>query len=133
MAVGIAVGQANAILDALCRSVAYSDPAGFFLQLHVGDPGAAGTSNQAGDTTRQAPTFSAAGSGAITNSAAVEWTNLQMTGASETVSHWSAWSASTAGTFLFSDDLATPRLIADGDNFTIAIGDLDINIAVIAA
>jgi hypothetical protein len=133
MAVGIAVGQANAILDALCRSVAYSDPAAFFLQLHVGDPGAAGTANQMGDTTRQAVTFSAASGGAITNSAAVEWTNLQPTGASETVSHWSAWSASSAGTFLFSDDLATARLIADGDNFTIAIGDLDINITVIAA
>jgi hypothetical protein len=133
MAVGIAVGQANAILDALCRSVAYSDPAGFFLQLHTGDPGAAGTSNQMGDTTRQSVTFSAAASGAITNSAAVEWTNLQPTGASETVSHWSAWSASTAGTFLFSDDLASSRVVADNDNFTIAIGDLDINIAVIAA
>lgn len=133
MATGIAVGQANAILDALCRSVAYSDPAGFFLQLHVGDPGAAGTSNTAGETTRQSVTFSAAASGAITNSADVVWTNVQMTGASETVSHWSAWSASTAGTFLASDDLAVAKLLADGDTFTIAAGDLDINITVIAA
>ena len=133
MAVGIAVGQANAILDALCRSVAYSDPAGFFLQLHVGDPGAAGTTNQMGDTTRQSVTFSAASGGAITNSADVTWTNLQPTGASEVVTHWSAWSASTAGTFLASDDLAASKTVADGDNLTIAAGDLDINITVIAA
>ena len=130
MAVGLAVGQANAILDALCRSVAYSDPAGFFLKLHTGDPGAAGTSNAATETTRQAVTFSAASSGAITNSADIAWTNVST---SETYSHWSAWSASTAGTFLCSDALNVAKAVTAGDNFTIPAGDLDIDITVIAA
>ena len=42
MAVGIASAQANAILDAYARSVAYTDPAAFWVKLHTGDPGAAG-------------------------------------------------------------------------------------------
>lgn len=130
MAVGLAAGQADAILDALCRSVAYSDPAGFFLKLHTGDPGAAGTSNAAGETTRQSVTFSAASGGAITNSADVAWTNVSTT---ETYSHWSAWSASTGGTFLCSDALNVAKAVTAGDNFTIPTGDLDIDITVIAA
>lgn len=130
MAVGIASGQADAILDALCRSVAYSDPAGFFLKLHTGDPGAAGASNAAANTTRQAVTFSASSGGAITNSAAVTWLAVPN---AETYSHLSWWSASVAGTFLGSDDLATPKVMQVGDDFEIAIGDVDITLGTIAA
>lgn len=130
MAVGLASGQANAILDALCRSVAYSDPASFNLKLHIGDPGSAGTANVAGETTRKPVTFSAASGGAITNSAAVTWTSVSTT---ETVSHWSAWSDVAAGTFLCSDALNTARALTAGDTFEIPIGDLDIDITVIAA
>lgn len=130
MATGLASGQADAILDALCRSVAYSDPAGFFVKLHTGDPGAAGASNAAGETTRQSVTFSAASGGAITNSAAVTWTNVSTT---ETISHVSFWSASTAGTFLGSDALNSSRSLTAGDTFEIAIGDLDISLGAIAS
>jgi hypothetical protein len=130
MAVGLASGQANAILDALCRSVAYSDPASFNVKLHTGDPGAAGTSNVAGETTRKAATFSAASGGAITNSAALTWTSVSTT---ETISHISFWSDISAGTFLGSDALAVARSLTAGDTFEIAIGDLDLNITAIAA
>ena len=130
MATGLASGQADAILDALCRSVAYSDPAGFFVKLHTGDPGAAGAGNPAGETTRQSVTFSAASGGAITNSAAVTWTNVSTT---ETVSHVSFWSANAAGTFLGSDALNSSRSLTAGDTFEIAIGDLDISIGAIAS
>jgi hypothetical protein len=128
MAVGIAVGQANAILDALCRSVAYSDPAEFWVKLHIG--GVAGASNAAGETTRKQATFSAAASGAITTSAALEWTTVST---SETYSHVSFWSASAAGTFLGSDALNTARAVVAGDNFTIPAGDLDLSITPVAA
>jgi hypothetical protein len=132
MATGIAVGEANKILDALCRSVAYVDPAGFFLKLHTADPGSAGTTAPAGETTRKAVTFSAASGGAITNSAAVTWTSVSTT---ETVSHWSAWDTvgPAGGTFLFSDNLTTPRALTAGDTFEIPIGDLDIDVTVLAA
>lgn len=130
MTVGLAAGQANAILDALCRSVAYSDPAGFFVQLHIGDPGSAGTSNAAGNTTRQSVSFSAASAGAITSNADTTWTNVSNT---ETYSHVSFWSASTSGTFLGSDALDVARAVTAGDTFTIASGDLDLSISAIAA
>lgn len=130
MATGLASGQANAILDALCRSVAYSDPAAFWVKLHIGDPGSAGTSNAAGETTRQQATFSAAASGAITTSADLTWTNVSTT---ETYSHVSFWDASTAGTFLGSDALDTSKAVTAGDTFTIAAGDLDLSLTPIAA
>lgn len=130
MATGIASGQADAILDAYCRSVAYSDPASFNVKLHIGDPGAAGTSNAAGNTTRKAVTFSAASGGAITNSAALTWTSVSTT---ETYTHVSFWSDIAAGTFLGSDDLNTPRSVTAGDNFEIAIGDLDITLGAVAS
>lgn len=130
MAVGIAAATLNSWLDGLCRSVTWTEPAGFFVKLHLGDPGAAGAGNPAANTTRQAVTFSAASAGAITNSAAVTWTSVPN---AETYSHVSFWDASTAGVFQGSDDLAVARTVAIGDNFEIAIGDLDLAITPVAA
>lgn len=130
MATGIAAGVANAILDALCRSVAWSQPAAFYVQLHTADPGAAGTTAVATENTRVAATFSAAAGGAITNSADIDWTAVAAT---ETYSHVSFWSAAAAGTFLGSDALAAPKAVDAGDDFTIAAGELDISLGTIAA
>lgn len=130
MAVGLASGIADAVLDALCRSVAWSEPAAVWIKLHTGDPGSAGTANAAGETTRKQATFSASSGGAITTSADLAWTNVST---AETYSHWSAWDANAAGNFLMSDDLTTPRTVAIGDNFTISAGDLDISLTPVAA
>jgi hypothetical protein len=130
MAVGIAAATLNSWLNATFRNVAYTQPAEVWFKLHTGDPGSAGTSNAATETTRKQGAFSAASGGTLTTSAALEWTNVST---AETYSHWSAWTASAAGTFICSDDLATPRLVAVGDNFTIAAGDIDIAITPVAA
>ncbi len=131
MATGLSAAIAQSILNALCRNVAWTQPAGFFLKLHTADPGAAGATAAFGDATRQAATFAAAASdGTITTSADVNWTNVSAAG---TVTHVSFWSAVTAGTYLGSDDLATPRTLAIGDNFTILAGDVDLSLAPIAA
>jgi hypothetical protein len=130
MATGIASGIANSILDAYARSVAWTEPAELWVKLHTGDPGAAGTSNAATNTTRQEGTFSAASGGAITTSADCTWTSVSTT---ETYSHVSFWDASTAGTFLGSDALETARGVTAGDNFTISAGDLDLSLTPIAA
>ena len=131
MAVGLAAGVAQSILNALCRNVAWTQPAGFFIKLHTADPGAAGATAAFGDATRQAATFSAAAAdGTITTSADVNWTNLSAAG---TLTHVSFWSASSGGTFLGSDDLATARTVAVGDNFTILAGDVDLSLAPVAA
>jgi hypothetical protein len=130
MAIGLASGIANSILDALARNVAWTQPAAFAVKLHIGDPGAAGASNAAGETTRKAVTCSAASGGSITNSADIVWTSVST---SETYSHVSFWSATVAGTFLGSDDLAVARAVIAGDTFTIAASSLTLALTPIAA
>jgi hypothetical protein len=84
----------NNMLDALCRAGTFTNAA-VWVQMHIGDPGAAGTSNLAGNTTRQQATFgAAAASGTISNTAAVAWTSVST---SETYVYASLWSASTVG------------------------------------
>jgi hypothetical protein len=87
-----------------------------YLKLHTGDPGEAGTSNAATETTRKAVTFAAASSGSMTSSATVEWTNVSTT---ETYSHWSLWDASTSGNCLWSGALASSAAVTAGDTFQI--------------
>lgn len=131
MATGLAPGIAQSMLNALCRNVAWTQPAGFFIKLHTADPGVAGATAAFGDATRQAATFAAAAAdGTITTSADVNWTNVTAAGV---VTHVSFWSASTGGIFLGSDDLAVSRTLAIGDNFTILAGDVDLSLAPIAA
>ncbi len=130
MTTGLAVGQANALLDALCRSVTYSDPAAFYIKLHTGDPGVAGTANAAANTTRQACTFAAAASGACATSGATTWTNVSNT---ETYAYVSFWSAVTSGTFLGSDSLVAARAVTAGDTFNIPAGDVSLSLSPIAA
>jgi hypothetical protein len=81
-------------------------------------------------STSSPASFSAASAGAITNSAALTWTNVAST---ETLSHVSFWSDISAGTFLGSDALNTSRSVTAGDTFEIAIGDLDITLGAVAA
>lgn len=116
----------NQMLDAYVGRTTYTANAAFYVKLHIGDPGSAGANNAAVETTRQAVTFgSAAASGAISNTAAVEWTNVSTT---ETYTHVSFWTASTAGTFLGSDDLSSSAAVTAGDTFRIPVGDLDLTL-----
>jgi len=87
-----------------------------YLQLHVGDPGEDGTANAAAETTRQAATFGAASSGSMATTANVTWTNVAAT---ETVSHWSAWDAATAGNCLWTGALTSSASLEAGDTFQI--------------
>lgn len=132
MATGLSSTVANAILNQLCNAGTWSDPPGFFVKLHTGDPGAAGTSNAASNTTRQTATFGSAAAGSITTTAAVTWTSVSAT---ETYSHVSFWDSITSGSgnFLGSDGLETSRGVTAGDTFTIAIGDIDISLGAVAA
>jgi hypothetical protein len=116
---------ANSWLDAVARAVSYS-VAAVYVKLHLGAPGAAGTSNPAVETTRQAATFGAgAASRAISNTAVIEWL---LVSTSETYTHISLWSAVSGGTFLGSDDLSSAAAVTAGDTFRIPIGDLDLTI-----
>lgn len=120
MAVGLSTTNvANGWLNAIRSGGAtYTVVAGTFVQLHTGDPGAAGTSNiSVGSTTRLTVSQSAASGGSITISGtAGPWTNG---GTSETISHISVWSASSAGNFLYSVALSAGQAWASGNTFTL--------------
>ncbi len=130
MATGISAAMSNAALNALCRNVTWTQPVAFYVKLHTADPGASGATAAAGNTTRVAATFGAALAGSLTTTGAVAWTNVST---AETYSHVSFWDAVTVGNFLGSNALTTPRAVAIGDNFTIAIGALTIGITPVAA
>ncbi len=128
MAVGLAAATANSLLDALVNASNYTAPTEVWVQLHIGDPGAAGTANTATETTRKQLSAGAASGGAVTSDAALTWTSVA---GSEDFSHYSAWTASTAGTFLFSGTI-TANAVTSGDTFTIAIGDFDLSLSTAA-
>jgi hypothetical protein len=123
MATGLAAATCASVLDAICNATSYS-VAEVWIKLHVGDPGAAGTSNAATETTRKQASFSAASSGAITSDAALTWTSVAGT---EDFTHYTAWTASSGGTFLFSGTV-TANAVTAGDTFTVATGDLDLTL-----
>lgn len=123
MALGFSTATADAILAALFQGTAYSQSA-VWVKLHVGAPGAAGTSNPATETTRQnasAAFGTAPSGGTISNTVAIgPWTSVA---GSETYSHVSLWSASSGGTFIASGTI-TAAAVTAGDDFPIPIGDL---------
>lgn len=131
MAVGIASGEAAKILDAYGNATNLTAPTAFWIQLHTADPGAAGTTAIAGNATRKQVSFGAASGGAIANDTAVSWTSGEVD-TSEDYTHWSAWTASSAGTFLWSGTV-TANAVTAGDTFSIPIGDLDLTVTTVAA
>jgi hypothetical protein len=130
MAVGLIAAVANKMLDAVAGRTTYTAETAVWVQLHIGDPGAAGTANTATETTRKQVTFgSAASGGAISNTAALTWTSIS---GSQDATHFSAWTAVTAGSALFTGTVTANSYTA-GDTFEIAIGDLDVTLTNIAA
>ncbi len=115
MAEGWGPTAANSALDTLVAAYPW-------IKLHVGAPGAAGTSNAAAETTRKQVTWGSASGGAVSNSAQVQWTNVA---GSEDYTHFTLWTASTAGTFGYSGTM-TANAVSAGDTFTLAIGDIDV-------
>ena len=94
-------------------------PATVYVKLHIGDPGEAGTSNAAANTTRKAVTLDAAVSGSRTSSTAAAWSAGEVT-TTETYSHASLWDASVAGNCLFTGALGARVAVTAGSTFTIA-------------
>lgn len=118
MAVGLAVGLANGWLNTL-KSIAFTAPAGSFIKLHIGDPGAAGANAPSvGSATRVAATYATSTTASLAmNGTLPVWTNG---GTSETLSHITLWDAITAGTFELSGALTTPQAWASGNTFTLS-------------
>jgi len=111
MAVGLSATTANAMLD--------SDLGTVWCKLHTGDPGSAGTANASAETDRKQSTRASASAGSQAQSGtAPSWTAWDA--GSETITHASLWSASTAGTFLGSVALTASKAVANGDSLTLS-------------
>lgn len=117
MAEGFGSAGANTALSALVAAYPWIKP-------HVGAPGAAGTANAATETTRKQATWNSPSGGAVTNSADIVWTSVA---GSEDYTHFTAWSASTAGTFGFSGTV-TANPVVTGDTLTITAGSLTVSV-----
>lgn len=133
MAVGLSSALAAEILDALGNASATSilPVSEFWIQLHVGDPGAAGTANVAGNDTRKQVSYGAASGGTMASDADVEWSAGEVD-TTEEYTHWSAWTASTAGTFLCSGTVSNGSVTA-GNEFRLPSGDIDQTLPNVAA
>lgn len=126
MATGFLPAVANAVLDCYFNATNITAPANVYVKLHVGDPGAALTSNAATETTRKEVTCSAASGGAITSDAAMTWTSGAGT---EDYTYFSVWNHVSAGTAILSGTVTANAVVA-GDTFTVATGDFDLALSV---
>ncbi len=114
MTAGLAPAHANSILNVL-RNVSYTGIATPFIKLHIGDPGAAGTTNPSAVTTRNAVTWNAASGGSMTLLSLGTWAMTT----SETLSHLSIWDASTAGNFIDAFALTGTVAVVNGSTFSV--------------
>lgn len=122
MATGLITAVANGILDG---SVDLSDFVWF--KLHIGDPGAAGTSNAATETTRKEVTFGAASGGSKASTTTdLVWTSIS---GSEDATHFSMWDASTSGNVGFTGTITANPYTA-GDTLTIPAGSVTVSFSV---
>jgi hypothetical protein len=119
VATGLSAYLCNSFLDALGNNTSYA-VAQVYIKLHVGDPGANGTSNAATETTRKSVSFGAASTGAIASDADISWTNIA---GSQDATHFTAWDNISAGNFLFSGTI-TGNAYTAGDTYTISSGNL---------
>ncbi len=110
-----AANLANAWLNTMrgnSNGVTFTAPASLFVQCHTGDPGSAGTANvSTGIATRTALAQNAASAGSQAITATI---SFSATG-SDTITHISVWSASSAGTFYYSAALSASKTVANGD------------------
>lgn len=117
---GISNAKANAALDA--EIVAATT---YYIQLHTGHPGAAGTSLIASNSTRQAVTFGSASGGVKTSTLTALWSSVPAT---ETYAYFTLWDAATAGNFLWSGSISGGGVTL-GQDFTIASGNMTLSLA----
>jgi len=120
MAEGWGPNGAGTALDALVAAYPH-------VKLHIGAPGAAGTSNPATETIRKTAAWNATGTdGIVENSAAFSWTAIA---GSQDATHATGWSSVThgAGNFGWSGTVTANAYVA-GDTYEVAIGGLVVSV-----
>ena len=125
MATGISSYLADELLDAVGNASSFSVGT-VYIKLHIGDPGANGTSNPATETTRKSASFGAASAGTLTSDADITWTNIA---GSQDATFFTAWDSLTTGNFLFSGSI-TGNAYTAGDTYVIPSGSLTASLTI---
>jgi hypothetical protein len=125
-------GLANLWLNVLAGTAVGATSS--FVQLHTGDPGAAGTSNVSsfGSTGRKSITFASTTTGTISSSNTPSWATWAGTNG-EVVTHISLWTAASVGTFLCSIALTASKTMSTGDTLNLTSGATSVSLTPIAA
>lgn len=106
----------NEVLDHVLGTGSWTMPSNTYIKLHIGAPGEDGTSNPAGNTTRQEANWNAASGGTAALSATVVWTSVSN---SETYSHFSVWDHVSAGNCLIVGALDSGVAVTAGGTFNL--------------
>jgi hypothetical protein len=121
----------NKILDHVLRNTAYTSPSAVYMALFTAAPNDAytsgvptGTEVSGNNYARSAITFSAAASGAITNSGTVTFNTPS--GSWGACSHFGIFDASTTGNLLYWGSLAQTETPLSGNAVTFPAGDIDV-------
>lgn len=117
----------NKLLDHSLGTASYTMPT-VYLALHTADPTDTGGGAEVSGTAyaRQAVSFSAAASGATSNSG-----NITFPAAGSnwgTVTHIGIWDALTTGNLLWHGSLTASQSVNTGNVFQINTGDLDVSL-----
>lgn len=119
----------NLVLDWLLTEESVSRPSAWYVALHTGDPGEAGSANELSGNgyARQAVTFAVAADGATENEDQLTFgPNTDSNWG--TVSHVSVWDNETSGNCLFKGALSSSVSINVGDSLVIGAGNLQITL-----
>ncbi|SHL42119.1 hypothetical protein SAMN05443637_1285 [Pseudonocardia thermophila] len=117
MATGLIAAVANGLLEGTADLSEFT-----WVKLHVGDPGADGTSNPATETTRKQVTWSAASSGQQVSTNDLVWTSIAASG-TEDATHFSVLDQESGGNVGFTGTVTANPYNA-GDTLTIPAGSL---------
>lgn len=114
------------VLDHVFRATDYAEPATVYLALYTAAPSDAGggTEVTGGSYARNAIAFSAAASGAISNSGVETFTDLP----AATVTHFGILDASTSGNLLAWGALTSNIVVTAGSEIEFDIGDITISL-----
>ncbi len=117
----------NKILEHVLKNTSYTSPTTVYAALYTAAPSDSGGGTEVSGSgyARTAITFGAAASGAIANSAAVEFP-VASGGNWGTITHFGIFDASSGGNLLYWAALASSKVVNDGEQFKFAIGDIDV-------
>lgn len=111
--------ERNAMLNSWAGRTDYTAKTSNNIKLHIGAPGAAGTTNPASETTRKVATYgSDAAAGSISITASSVWTSYP---AVEQLTDVSIWDNISAGNYLYQDTLAAAQNMNIGGTFTMPL------------